>query len=163
MKAQSKMPKIFFPNLGKNHFFAISDYRNIDEVLLQLGMKKVDAILLDLGLSSDELENSGRGFSFKKNEPLQMTFSENTGEHNHCRNNPEQLERRNDSRHFYGYSDERYARRIAKAIVEERLKKEIKTTDEFVEIIRNAVPASYRRWKNSFCHKNFSGFANRGQ
>lgn len=56
---------------------------------------------------------------------------------------------------LYGYSDERYARRIAKAIVEARKTKEIKTTNNLVEIIRSAVPAAYTRGKTHFATKTF--------
>ncbi len=142
--------------IGCDYKLVLSDYRNIDVVLKDLNIQKVDAILLDLGLSSDQLENSGRGFTFKNNEPLQMTFSESPAKNiltaEIILNN---WKEETIADILYGYSDERYARRIAKAIVEERLKKEIKTTDELVEIIRNAVPASYRKGKIHFATKTF--------
>ncbi len=144
-----------FSKLGKNHHFIISDYRNIDVVLAKLGIKKVDAILLDLGLSSDELDASGRGFSFKNNEPLLMTFSENKDQKVTAEIILNNWKEETIADILYGYSDERYARRIARAVVEARKTKEIKMTDELVEIIRSAVPAVYTRGKIHFATKTF--------
>ncbi len=133
----------------------LSDYRNIDSILSNLKVEKVDAILFDLGLSSDQLDLSGRGFSFKNNEPLSMTFAEGNNEKvtaeiilNHWK-----VETIADI--LYGYSDERYARRIAKAIVDARLKKEINTTYDLVEIIRSSVPSGYQKGKLHFATKTF--------
>ena len=132
----------------------LSDYRNLDKVLTDLKIEKVDGILLDLGLSSDQLDASGRGFTFRNDEPLLMTFAES--------------EQKVDAKVIvnnwgeetivdilYGYSDERYSRRIAKAIVQARLKKPIETTFELVEIIRNAVPVGYQKGKTHFATKTF--------
>ena len=147
--AEEKLSK-----LGCNADLILSDYRHLDTVLTNLRVDKVDGILLDLGLSSDQLETSGRGFSFKNNEPLLMTFSEN--------------EQKVDAKVIlnnwseetiadilYGYSDERYSRRIAKAIVSRRLKKPIETTFQLVEIIKSAVPVGYQRGKTHFATKTF--------
>lgn len=133
----------------------LSDYRNIDAVLKDLNIEKVDAILLDLGLSSDQLETSGRGFSFKNNEPLFMTFSEDTEKVVTAEMILNNWKEETIADILYGYSDERYARRIAKAIIEERKKKEIKTTNDLVEIIRKAVPFSYQKGKIHFATKTF--------
>ena len=140
-----------FAKLGNNHHFIVSDYRNIDVVLAKLGIEKVDAILLDLGLSSDELDASGRGFTFKNNEPLLMTFSENPEVSPRGTSVTAQVILNNWKEEtiadiLYGYSDERYARRIAKAIVEARKTK---------EIVRGAVPAAYTRGKTHFATKTF--------
>ncbi len=132
----------------------LSDYRHLDIVLTNLGINKVDAILFDLGLSSDQLENSGRGFTFKNNEPLLMTFSEDEQKVNAkvILNN---WSEETIADILYGYSDERYSRRIAKAIVESRKVKPIETTFDLVEIIKNTVPASYKRGKTHFATKTF--------
>ena len=131
-----------------------SDYRHVDDVLTSLGIRKVDAILLDLGLSSDQLDESGRGFTFRKDEPVLMTFSEEKQKVD------AQVILNNWSEEtiadiLYGYSDERYSRRIARAIVSRRLVKPIETTFQLVEIIRNAVPAGYRNGKTHFATKTF--------
>jgi 16S rRNA (cytosine1402-N4)-methyltransferase len=112
----------------------------IDEI------KNADGIIFDLGLSSDQLENSGRGFSFMKNEPLLMTMKENP--------RPEDLtamdivntwSEENLAKIIYGYGEERFSRRIAKGIVDARAKSEIKTTFDLVKIISDAVPKAYIR------------------
>ena len=144
-----------FAKLGKNHHFIISDYRDIDAVLAKLGIKKVDAILFDLGLSSDELDLSGRGFSFKNNEPLLMTFSEAVDQKVTAEIILNNWKEETIADILYGYSDERYARRIAKAVVEARKRQEIKTTNDLVEIVRGAVPAAYTRGKTHFATKTF--------
>ena len=102
--------------------------------------------MLDLGLSSDQFETSGRGFTFKNDEPLLMTFKKN----------PDQgdltayqivntWEEENIADVIYGYGEEKYSRRIAKAIVNYREKKAIEKTSELVEIISNSVPVFYKR------------------
>ncbi len=122
-----------------------SNYRKIDEVLLSLGIQKVDAILLDLGISSDQLETSGRGFSFQKDQPLLMTMSENGKVTAQMIVNDWSEETIADI--IYAYSDETYARKIAKAIVEQRQLEEIKTTFDLVRIIESAVPPKYKNGK----------------
>jgi 16S rRNA (cytosine1402-N4)-methyltransferase len=140
--------------LGCKSDLVLSDFRHIDEVLTSLGIRKVDAILLDLGLSSDQLDVSGRGFSFRRDEPILMTFSEEEQKVN------AKIILNNWSEEtiadiLYGYSDERYSRRIARGIVSSRLAKPIETTFQLVEIIKNSVPAGYRNGKTHFATKTF--------
>ncbi len=122
-----------------------SSYDELDKVLDELGLEKVQRIILDLGLSSDQFETSGRGFTFKKDEPLLMTFSRNP--------EPDDLTARyivnkwaeeSIADIIFGYGEERYARRIARGIVRYRERKEILTTSELVEIINQSVPAVYK-------------------
>jgi 16S rRNA (cytosine1402-N4)-methyltransferase len=143
-------------NLKASFSLALSDYRHIDQVLDEQKIDKVQGIILDLGLSSNQLDESGRGFSFKNNEPLYMTFatpSENPLVTAMSIVNTWSEETLADI--IYGYADERYAKRIAKKIVEEREVKEIKTTNDLVEIVRQAVPAVYRKGKIHFATKTF--------
>ena len=148
-KAEEKLSK-----LCCKYNLVLSDYKNIKKVLFDLKIEKVDAILLDLGLSSDQLDLSGRGFTFRNNEPLLMTFSTDKETVNaEIIVNTWGEETIADI--LYAYSDERFSRRIAKAIVEARENKPIKTTDDLVEIISNAVPASYRRGKIHCATKTF--------
>ncbi len=148
-RAEEKLSK-----LNCKYDLVLSDYRNIKKVLSDLNVSGVDGILLDLGLSSDQLDASGRGFTFKNNEPLLMTFSKEkdviTAQNILNTWNEETL-----ADVIYAYSDERFSRRIAKAIVANRENKPIETTDELVQIIRNAVPASYRNGKINCATKTF--------
>jgi 16S rRNA (cytosine1402-N4)-methyltransferase len=134
---------------------ALSDYRHIDTVLKDLKIKKVNAILIDLGLSSDQLDISGRGFTFKNNEPLQMTFTTDTENVITANTIVNSWGEKTIADILYAYSDERYSRRIAKAIIQARKIKEIKTTQDLVGIIEIAVPPGYRRGKTHFATKTF--------
>ena len=148
-RAEEKLSK-----LGCKYDLVLSDYKNIKKVLSDLKVEKVDAILLDLGLSSDQLDTSGRGFTFRNNEPLLMTFSTDKEDVNaEIILNTWGEETIADI--LYAYSDERFSRRIAKAIVRERDIKPIKTTNDLVEIISNAVPVSYRKGKIHCATKTF--------
>ena len=134
----------------------LSDYRKINFVLEKVGVKNVNGIILDLGLSSDQLDLSGRGFSFKNNEPLLMTFSNGAGEEQITAKiilNSWGEETLADI--FYGYSDEKYSRKIARGIVEARKNKPIETTSDLVEIIKCVVPFSYQKGKIHFATKTF--------
>ncbi|MBU0612247.1 16S rRNA (cytosine(1402)-N(4))-methyltransferase RsmH [Patescibacteria group bacterium] len=132
------------------------NFRNLDKVLMSEGIEKVDGVILDLGLSSDQLENSGRGFSFMKDEPLLMTMKENPL--------PEDLTARDIINTWseksladviYGYGEERFARKIAKEIVRSRKKQKVMTSFDLVRIIERSVPAGYRRGRLHFATKTF--------
>jgi len=150
-KAESK-----FKNLNCKIFFHNINFKNLSEILEKEEVKEVDGIIFDLGLSSDQLENSGRGFSFKKNEPLLMTMKENpSSEDLTAIDVVNDWEEENLANIIYGYGEEKYSRRIAKGIIEARKQKEIKTSFDLVEIIRKAVPASYRNGRLHFATKTF--------
>lgn len=119
-------------------------FRKIDEVLRREGVRKVNKILLDLGLSSNQFEDSGRGFTFRKDEPLLMTFKAvPTEEDLTARAIVNTWAEESIADIIWGYGEERYARKIAKAIVEARGAKPIMTTFELVEIIKSATPRAY--------------------
>lgn len=125
-----------------------SSYADLDSVLNHLNIDKVNRIMLDLGLSSEQFEISGRGFSFKNDEPLLMTFKKelNPGDLT-AKDIVNTWEENNIADIIYGYGEERYSRRIARAIANYREKKKIETTGELVEIIMNAVPVFYKKGK----------------
>ena len=111
-------------------------------------LEKVDGIIFDLGLSSDQLENSGRGFSFMKNEPLLMTMKENPSlEDLTAMDIVNGWSEKSLADIIYGYGEEKYRGRIAREIVDNRKKKKIETTGDLVSIIEHAVPGSYRKGK----------------
>ncbi len=150
-KAQNK-----FKNLNCQISFVNANFSVLDEVLRKENIPEVDAIIFDLGLSSDQLENSGRGFSFMKSEPLFMTMKENPS--------PEDLtaydvvntwSEENLAKIIYGYGEERFSRRIAKGIVEARKKARIENTFDLVKIISQAVPAVYRKGRLHFATRTF--------
>jgi 16S rRNA (cytosine1402-N4)-methyltransferase len=119
-------------------------YRNLDKVLAELNMTVIDALLLDLGISSDQLENSGRGFTFLHDEPLLMTMKREVAEGDLTAEivvntfPEESLELI-----LRGFGEERYSRRIARAIVEKRAEKPIRTTHDLVGIVEAATPTIY--------------------
>lgn len=136
--------------------FVKENFRNVDTVLDNAGYKTVDKILLDIGLSNLQLEESGRGFTFNKSEPLLMTFATSPREDGltaHEIVNTWSTESLTDI--ITGYGEEKFAWRIAKAIVAEREKKPIATTSELSEIIKNVVPIFARYGKIHPATKTF--------
>ncbi|MEK7646494.1 MAG: 16S rRNA (cytosine(1402)-N(4))-methyltransferase RsmH [Patescibacteria group bacterium] len=121
--------------------------RDIDKVLDTHGIQQVDGILLDLGISSDELDISGKGFSFQRDEPLLMTMGDPATYAFTAKDIVNTWEEETIADVIFGYGEERYARRIARTIVNYRQKKPIETTAELSEIIRMSVPPVYRRGK----------------
>lgn len=120
-----------------------SNFRSIDEVLDQQGIETVDRILLDIGLSSNQFEESGRGFSFQKDEPLQMTFRKDAGSSFTARTIVNEWNAEQIATILSGYGEERHARNITQMIVSEREKAPIETTFQLVEIIKQATPSRY--------------------
>src|SRR3989344_3700719 len=102
-----------------------------------------DAILFDLGFSSYHVDESGRGFSFQTDEPLDMRYSTDT--ELSARDILQTYAEEELARIFKEYGEERFARRIARAIVDERHHRTLERTGELVELIKAHVPAWYRR------------------
>ena len=115
------------------------NFRNIDAVLKNAGIEKVDAILLDIGLSNRQLEVVPRGFSFMRDEPLLMTFR-SSGDGLTAREIVNEWAEESIADIIYGYGEERYARRIARGIVEARELKPIETSGQLAEIVKQSVP-----------------------
>ena len=133
--------------------FYNENFRDLDKVLKK---EKVDAIIFDLGLSSDQLENSGRGFSFLKDEPLLMTLKENpTKEDLTALDIVNTWSEQSLADIIYGYGEEKFSRRIAKAIVDSREKAEIKTSFDLVRILEGVVGKAYKRQKMHFATRTF--------
>ncbi len=120
-------------------FFVCDNFRNIDVVLEKASVGKVDAILLDIGLSNRQLDVAPRGFSFMRDEPLLMTFR-SSGDGLTAREIVNEWAEESIADIIYGYGEERYARRIAKGIVEARKEKPIETSGQLAEIVNNCVP-----------------------
>lgn len=131
------------------------DFRNLDKCLHKHGIQTADMILLDLGISSDELDLSGRGFSFMREEPLHMTMGHPTSHLFTASSIVNGWKEEDIANVIYAYGEEGFARRIAKAIMLAREKQPIKTTTELAEIVKMAVPAFYRRGKTNPATKTF--------
>lgn len=128
----------------KNVKYIQDNHDNIKNILCDLKIPKVDGILLDLGISSYQIDNPQRGFSYMHDAILDMRMDENqtkTAKSVVNTYSEEEL-----SNIIFEYGEEKFARQIAKNIVIERKKTEIKTTKELVKIIENSIPASVR-WK----------------
>ncbi len=138
--------------------FVLSEFRNLDVVINELGLTAVNVILMDLGLSSPQIDDSGRGFSFRKDEPLLMTMGKD-GEGNTVTAYAivNYWGETSLADIIYGFGEERYSRRIAKAICEARELTPIKTTFDLVKIIENAVPSVYRRGRIHPATRTFQG------
>ncbi len=119
-----------------------SNFTEIPSVLDSLGIETVDGVLLDLGVSSFQLDNGERGFSFHTDAPLDMRMGK-TGTTAADLVNSLSAQRLTEI--FRDYGEEKFAYKIALAICKEREKNEIKTTLQLAEIIKNAVPAAARR------------------
>ncbi len=119
-----------------------SDFSNFDSVLSSMNIEKVDGILLDLGVSSHQIDTAERGFSFHSDAPLDMRMSQQ-GRSARDFVNEESVD--TISRVLRDYSDEKFAFRIAKAIVSARETAPIETTLQLAEIVSSAVPAAARR------------------
>ncbi len=145
-----------FKDFGCNISFINANFRDLDKVLAKENIKEIDGIILDLGLSSDQLEASGRGFSFLKNEPLKMTMkaspqSDDLTAYDIVNSWSEE----NLATIIYGYGEERFSRKIAKGIVDARHQKKLENTFDLVAVIEKAVPGPYKRGRIHFATKTF--------
>lgn len=119
-----------------------NNYCNIDEVLKKLGIDKVDGIILDLGVSSYQIDTADRGFTYKVDAPLDMRMDQ--------RQETTAKDIINDYSEFdlyriiRDYGEDKFAKNIAKHIVAARQEKEIETTFELIEIIKAAIPMKIR-------------------
>jgi 16S rRNA (cytosine1402-N4)-methyltransferase len=142
-------------NKSEKLILACESFANLDKVLDAHEVTSVDRILLDLGLSSDELDNSGRGFTFQKDEPLLMTMGDPETYPFTAHKIVNEWEEEVIANVIFGYGEDRFARRIARSIINYRDKKPIETTKELAEIVKNAVPAFVRRGKIHPATKTF--------
>ena len=121
------------------------NFADMDTALEKAGFKKVDGILLDLGMSSYQLDRSGRGFSFNRDEPLDMRMDNESG-----KNAMELINELSDleiESVLKKYGEEKLAKPIARTIVRERGKSPIATSGRFADIVRSHFPASQRNRK----------------
>lgn len=136
-----------FPNAEVVHI----NFRNMRQALDARGIARVDGVLLDLGISSYQLDTAERGFSYLKDAPLDMRMSK---EGTSARDLVNNLPVGELSRILREFGEERYAGRIAQNIVRRRAEKPIETTLELAEIVKSSMPAAARREKNP-CKRSF--------
>ncbi len=132
-------------NTDKIHLIH-ANFRDLKQVLEQAGVRQVDGIMMDLGVSSFQLDEAERGFSFHADAPLDMRMDRSGGENAAGLVNT--LEENALADIIFRYGEERYARRIAAKICAARSEKPIRTTGQLVEIIKSAVPGAYKREKH---------------
>ena len=125
---------------GRPVKLAHSNFCDLPEVLAEIGIEAVDSVLLDLGLSSDQLANRERGFSFDSDGPLDLRFDPNEGEP--ASRLLKRLAADDLANLIYLYGEERYSRRIARKIVETRRTSPIRTSAQLARLVRSCVPRS---------------------
>ena len=125
-----------------------ADYRDLDAMLDRHQVTAIDGVLADLGVSSLQLDGEGRGFSFQRDEPLDMRMDTSSGDT--AADLVASASERDLADAIFTYGEERFSRRIARAIVHARNTEPIATTGRLASIVRRAVPtrgycASIRR------------------
>ncbi len=115
-----------------------ANFDRLLEVLNDLGIREVDAVLADLGVCSDQIDAAERGFSFQQSGPLDMRMDPSTSEP--ASSLVQRLSERELADLIWQYGEERYSRRIARRIVDTRRHTPVTTTEQLAEVVRRAVP-----------------------
>lgn len=129
----------------------LGNYSDIKEIGEENGIRSADGILLDLGVSSYQLDNPDRGFSYHGSAPLDMRMSKSGTSAKDIVNT---YSKESLVKILYEYGEEKFAPRIAESIVKKRESAPIETTEELADIVRESIPAKFRREKNP-CKKTF--------
>ncbi|MCK5581171.1 MAG: 16S rRNA (cytosine(1402)-N(4))-methyltransferase RsmH [Candidatus Omnitrophica bacterium] len=132
------------------------NFRNIEKVLNNLGVKQVDGILVDLGISSFQLDDPQRGFSLKTDGPLDMRMNQEGPLSAYDLVNS--LTEKEIVKILREYGEERFAGRIARRIVDRREESPIETTKELRKIVLSVLPSGYRRQKIHPATRTFQAF-----
>ena len=127
----------------QNVTYVHGNHDEMQSILTQLQIEKVDGILLDLGVSSYQLDERSRGFSYMGDNPLDMRMDTSIGIT--AKEVVNQYSEERLSNILWKYGEEKFSRQIAKSICKMRAKKEIETTKELVEIIENTIPKSNQK------------------
>ena len=115
-----------------------ADYRRLDEILAARNLPPVDGLLADLGVSSMQLDAPGRGFSFRRDEPLDMRMDTTQGPT--AADALREVDERTLADVIYRFGEERYSRRVARAVIEARARNAIETTGQLADLVRRAIP-----------------------
>lgn len=136
--------------------FMHDDFRHVDAILDKLNIAKIDGILLDLGLSSFQLDDPGRGFSLRSDGPLDMRMDQDSYISAYDLINS--LSERELAQILKDYGEERWHNRIARHVVEQRSRKPIETTAELSEAVLRAIPHGQARQKIHPATRTFQAF-----
>lgn len=117
-----------------------ANFDQLPDVLRNLGTEAVDGVLADLGFASDQIEQAGRGFSFREDGPLDMRLDPTAGET--AADLVNRLSEQGLADVFWEFGEERHSRRVARRIVERRAERPFETTAELAEVVRRSVPRS---------------------
>lgn len=131
----------------------LGNFRDLKHHVATLGLNGVDGVVFDLGVSSAQLANPERGFSFMTEGPLDMRMDRRSDVT--AADLVNRLPERELADLIFRYGEERYARRIARAVVRARAKRMLRTTTDLVAVIREAVPASYRHGRLHYATRTF--------
>jgi len=130
-----------------------SSYTALKQIVEKLDFSPVNGVLFDVGMSSWHLEESGRGFSFQKDEPLDMRYNPQTGLT--ARKIINNWKQGKIHKMLRDYGNERFATKIARRIVNHRKKESIKTTSQLIEVIKKAIPSKHQHGKIHFATRTF--------
>lgn len=139
--------------IGSNYTIISSNFKHIKAELSRLGVEKVDGILFDLGVSSPQFDEGSRGFSYNQDARLDMRMDQRQKLDAYEIVNTYPYEKL--VKILYRYSDEKFAKNIARKIEQARNEKPIETTFELVEIIKSALPAAAKRTKGHPAKRTF--------
>ena len=140
----------------KNRLILENDsYVNLEDIIKKHNFRPIHGILFDLGISSWHLEDSGRGFSFQKDEPLNMRYDGQTQGELTAEHIINKWQEKEIAAILKEYGDERFSGKIAKEIIKSRKDKKIKTTFQLIEIIKKSIPVWYQKKRIHFATRTF--------
>lgn len=132
------------------------NFKNLDAVLKNLKIEKIDKVLFDLGMNSEQIDESGRGFSFRKDEPLFMNYKINLDPSDLTAKEILNTWGRNEIYEILKeYGEERFAKSISENIVKRRKIKKLETTFDLVSVVEESVPGFYKRGRIHPATKTF--------
>jgi len=134
--------RIRLARFGSRAILLKGDFVDMKQLLRNVDVAAIDGALLDLGVSSPQLDDSNRGFSFQEDGPLDMRMDQSTG--TTAGELVNSLPETELADLIFQYGEERFSRRIARAIVRARERKSLATTQELTAVIKESVPAAYR-------------------
>ncbi|MFA5871973.1 MAG: 16S rRNA (cytosine(1402)-N(4))-methyltransferase RsmH [Parcubacteria group bacterium] len=150
---QKRVGELDIPISKRELILVNGNYADIENILRGLGLKSVNALFLDLGFSSDQIDDPKRGFSFRKDGPLDMRYSKYSGIS--AADVVNKYPERGLEEIFRQYGEEKKAKRVAQLIVSARRARKIESTQDLVRVIAEAFPAKHGNPKMHFATKVF--------